>query len=170
MKRQAMKRSILTLLLGLAPAIAMATTLPARMPGLWQSTTTVIGPDGKPLPQASNVVTVSCVDAVTDAKFFTSNESACNNLAISDVGGRFAIDGTCLEQGRKLTIHETLVYSGPQAVTLDAVINSGGGPLHVSSRLQWEGACPAGMVPGDEGNMVDGAFSKADNINDADNR
>ncbi len=165
-----MKGSILAAMLGVAPAMAMASTLPARMPGLWQATTTVTGPDGKPLPQASNVVTVSCVDGMTDAKFFTSNESACAHLVISGTGGHFAINGTCLQLGKTVKIHETLVYASAQAVTLDAVFDSGAGPLHVSSRLQWQGACPDGMVPGDEGNMVNGAFSKADNINDADNR
>jgi len=41
----------------------LAANLPARTAGLWQSTTTVAGPDGKPLPGTTKVVTVSCVDA-----------------------------------------------------------------------------------------------------------
>jgi hypothetical protein len=165
-----MKSSILAVMISVAPAMAMAASLPARAPGLWQATTTVTGADGKPLPHASGVVTVSCVDALTDAKFFTSNESACSHLVISGEGGRYAINGMCRQLGKTVKIHETLVYTSAQAVTLDAVFNSGDGPLHVSSRLQWQGACPDGMVPGDEGNMVNGTFSKADNINDADNR
>ena len=32
------------------------------------------------------------------------------------------------------------------------------------------GGCLPGMMPGDEGNIVNGAFSKADNINDPANQ
>ncbi len=79
---------------------AAAATLPARAPGLWQSTTTVLGADGKPLANAVNVVTLSCVDPATDVKFFTSGGSACSSLTISGAGAAYAIDGHCTAAGQ----------------------------------------------------------------------
>jgi hypothetical protein len=149
---------------------ALGASLPPRQPGLWQSTTTVTGPDGKPLPNAINVVTVSCVDATTDLKFFLSNESACSSFALTGAGSQYEIDGSCTQDGRPVTIHETLNYESNEAVTLVAALSSPGGPLTVTTQLQWQGDCLAGMEPGDEGSMINGAFSKADNINDAANQ
>src|SRR5271163_1196676 len=106
----------------------MAATLPARTPGLWQSTTTVTGPDGKPLPNAVNVVTVSCVDPATDLKFFTSGGSACASLTIAGSGADYTIDGSCTQQGKPVRIHEALTYRGKQHVTLRATLGSPGGP------------------------------------------
>jgi hypothetical protein len=149
---------------------AGAATLPARAPGLWQSVSTVRGPDGAVLPHAKNVVTVSCVDAENDAKFFTSGESACTALRVSGAGQHFTINGACRDQGRNMTIHETLFYADGRNVQLQAQLQLGSGPLSISAQLQWRGACLPGMMPGDEGNIVNGAFSKADNINDPGNR
>ncbi|HEY1857785.1 DUF3617 domain-containing protein [Acidocella sp.] len=149
---------------------AGAATLPARAPGLWQSVSTVRGPDGKVLPNADNVVTVSCVDADNDAKFFTSGESACTDLRISGAGQHFAINGACRGQGQYMTIHETLFYASPQDVQLQAQLKLPSGPITIAAQLRWQGACLPGMMPGDEGNIVNGTFSKADNINDPANQ
>ena len=113
-----------------------------------------------------NVVTVSCVDPATDLKFFISGGSACASLTIAGSGADYTIDGSCTQQGKPVRIHETLTYSGPQHVTLQATLGAASGPVTVSSVLQWQGACPAGMMPGDEGSMAGGVFSKADNIDD----
>ena len=153
-------------------APALAADLPSRTPGLWQSTTTVTGPDGKPLANAVNVVTVSCVDALNDQKFFTSEQSACTRLTISGSGNHYSIDGTCSGQGmgQAVQIHETLVYAGSQALQLTAAYNGASGQMTVTSQLQWQGGCLPGMAPGDEGNLAGGVFSKADNINDSSNQ
>ncbi len=155
----------------LLAAPALAAQLPNRAPGLWQSTTTVTGPDGKPLANAVNVVTVSCVDALNDQKFFTSNQSACTGLEISGHGNRYNVDGSCQSQGlgQGVHIHETLVY-GEKTLQLQAVYNGAEGAMTVTSQLQWQGDCLAGMQPGDEGNITGGAFSKSDNINDTGNQ
>jgi hypothetical protein len=146
---------------------AAAATLPARAAGLWQSTTTVSGADGKPLVGATDVVTVSCVDPATDLKFFTSGGSACSSLVISGHGQTYAIKGQCVQHGRPVVIDETLLYDSPQVVTLSAQVDAGGRALKVVSKLQWQGSCLAGMQPGDEGNITGGVFNKADNINDS---
>ncbi len=154
------------MIFGLAAQSAVAADLPSRAPGLWQSTTTVTGPDGKPLANAVNVVTVSCVDALTDQKFFISGGSACDSLNISGDGNTFKIDGTCRQQGRAVKIRETLVYADAKDVQLKAHMGSGARAMTVTSQLQWQGECLDGMQPGDEGNIVNGTFNKADNIND----
>ncbi|MGP8026198.1 MAG: DUF3617 domain-containing protein [Acidocella sp.] len=149
------------ILLG-AAGPALADGLPAREPGLWQSTTTVTGPDGQPLANAVNVVTVSCVDALNDQKFFLSNQSACSNLRVSGDGGSYKIDGMCTQSGKPSVIHETLDYADTKDVALTAQL----GDMTVHSQLQWQGDCMDGMQPGDEGDIENGAFVKADNIND----
>jgi hypothetical protein len=149
---------------------AAGATLPTRAPGLWKSTTTVTGPNGQPLPNAADVVTVSCVDPATDIKFFISGGSACSSLRISGSGTAYGIDGTCTQLGKPVSIHETLIYADARDVTLKAKMDSSSGLVNVTSQLQWQGGCLAGMAPGDEGNIVNGAFSKADNIDDSANQ
>ena len=153
------------ILLG-AAGPALAAGLPAREPGLWQSSTTVTGPDGQPLANAVNVVTVSCVDVLNDQKFFLANQSACNNLSVSGSGGSYKINGMCTQHGKPSVIHETLDYADTKDVALTAKV----GDMTVHSQLQWQGECLAGMLAGDEGDIENGAFVKADNINDTANQ
>jgi hypothetical protein len=166
-----MRRKIwLVVVASVVAQAAGAATLPLRAPGLWQSVSTVRGPDGKILPNADNVVTVTCVDADNDVKFFTSGESDCTALRIFGAAQHFTISGACSELGQKMTIHETLFYENAQNVQLQALLQLFSGPITIAARLQWQGVCLPGMMPGDEGSIVDGAFSKADNINDPANR
>jgi hypothetical protein len=153
------------ILLGVAGP-ALADGLPARAPGLWQSTSTVSGPDGQPLANAVNVVTVSCVDALTDQKFFLSNRNACSSLTVSGAGDTYKINGTCSGNGKTSAIHETLNYADSKDVILTAKLGS----MTVRSQLQWQGMCPDGMLPGDEGDIESGTFVKTDNINDQANQ
>ncbi len=147
------------------PLAAMAATLPARQPGLWQSTTSVTDASGKPLPHATNIVTVSCVDPATDLKFFLSGTSQCKGLKVSGADTAYSIIGTCTSpNGRLVQINETLTYASAQNVTLNAVLASPNGPLKVASQLAYQGDCLPGMQPGDEGSIENGAFSKADNV------
>jgi hypothetical protein len=163
--------AVLLVILGVGAAgQAAGATLPARAPGLWRSTTTVTGPNGQPLANAADVVTVSCVDPATDIKFFMSGGSACSSLRISGSGTTYGIDGTCTQLGKPVSIHETLIYADARNVTLKAKMDSSSGLVNVTSQLQWQGDCLAGMAPGDEGNIVNGTFSKADNIDDSANQ
>jgi hypothetical protein len=148
----------------LAPVMAAAATLPARQPGLWQSTTSVTDAQGNPLPNAQNLVTVSCVDPATDFKFLTSGASQCKKLAISGQGSDYAINGVCTTPGKVVTIHVKLSYASAQSLSLSAVVESANGPLTVTSQLQYQGDCLPGMKPGDEGSIMNGQFSRADNV------
>jgi len=149
-----------------AGGFAQAATLPARAPGLWQSTTTVLDASGQAIANATDVVTVSCVDPATDLKFFTSGDDNCSSLTISGSGSTYMIDGQCTQQGKPVTVDETLTYASAQSVVLTAKLDSTMGPVTVTSNLQWQGDCLPGMEPGDEGSIVNGQFSKADNVND----
>lgn len=147
--------------------LARAGELPARAAGLWQSTTSVMGPDGKPMAQAQNVVTVTCVDALTDRKLLLSGQSHCSSLTVSGSGSSYEINGVCTQAGAPVAVHEALTYNGDKSMQLNATFKNASGTMSLTSNLQWISACPAGVQPGDEGSMVNGAFSKAGNVNDA---
>ena len=145
--------------------LAQAAQLPARAPGLWQSTTSVTGPDGQPMAQAQNVITLTCVDPATDWKFLLSGQGHCSQLDLSGTGANYTIDGSCEQPGGQVSIHETLDYVSNKTVQLNAVFTTPSGRMSVASSLQWQGPCLGGMQPGDEGQVVDGNFVKAGNIN-----
>jgi hypothetical protein len=157
-------------LAGASVSQAFAADLPGRTPGLWQSTTTVMGADGQPLANAVNVVTLSCVDDQTDQKFLLSGASSCTTLTVSGESGSYTIDGVCSQQGQPVQIHEALVYADSKDVKLTAHLGTGTTAMTVNSQMVWQGDCMPGMLPGDEGNLVNGAFSKADNITDPSNQ
>jgi hypothetical protein len=150
---------------------ARAAALPARQAGMWQSSTVVTLADGTKARGGAPVVTVTCVDALNDQKFFMINGSACTSLNISGQGGQYRIDGTCAQAGKPVTVHETLDYVDPRTVELAGTVDAGTGPITLDAELKFAGACPAGMQPGDEGSLdSNGHFSKTDNINDFDNQ
>ncbi|MDE2239160.1 MAG: DUF3617 family protein [Rhodospirillales bacterium] len=146
--------------------LAWADVLPARAPGLWQSTTSVTGPDGQPMAQAQNVLTLTCVDPATDQKFLLSGQGRCSQLNVSGSGANYSIDGTCSQPAGTVTIHETLDYRSDKSVQLKANFSTSLGEMSMTSSLQWQGPCLAGMQPGDEGRLVDGSFVKSGNIDD----
>jgi hypothetical protein len=150
---------------------AQAASLPARQPGLWQSSTVVTMPDGTKARGGVPVVTVSCVDTLDDQKFFLINGNACSSLNVSGQGRRYSIDGTCNHAGKPVTVHETLNYVDAQTVELAGSVDTGTGPIKLNAELKFAGACPTGMQPGDEGSIdANGNFDKTDNINDFDNQ
>ncbi|EKM98626.1 DUF3617 family protein [Acidocella sp. MX-AZ02] len=146
--------------------LAQAAELPSRAAGLWQSTTNVTGPGGAPMANAQGVVTLTCVDPATDRKFLLSGQSRCSQLSITGAGAAYTISGTCVQPAGTVKIHETLTYDSNKSVQLKADFSTSSGEMSMVSDLQWQGPCPAGMAPGDEGSMRDGVFVKAGNIND----
>jgi hypothetical protein len=150
---------------------ARAASLPARQPGMWQSSTVVTMPDGTKAGGGVPVVTVTCVDALDDQKFFLINGSACSSLNVSGQGTQYRIDGTCAHAGKPVTVHETLNYADAQTVELAGTVDTGTGPIKLNAEIKYAGACPSGMNPGDEGSLdANGNFDKTDNINDFDNQ
>jgi len=152
-------------------ATAHAASLPARQPGMWRSSTEVTLPNGTLAGGGTPVVTVTCVDALNDQKFFLINGSACSSLNVSGQGTQFRIDGTCAHKGKPVTVHETLRYVDSGTVELAGTVDTGAGAYTLNGELKFQGACPAGMQPGDEGSIdTNGNFDKTDNINDFDNQ
>ena len=149
--------------------LAQGAELPARAPGLWQSTSSVNGPGGVPMAQAQNVVVLTCVDPATDWKFLLSGQDRCSQLSVSAAGANYTIDGICTQPGGSVTIHEKLAYSGNKSLQIKAAFKTSSGAMSMTSSLQWQGPCLDGMQPGDEGSLVDGAFVKAGNINEPSN-
>jgi hypothetical protein len=149
---------------------AAAATLPARQPGLWQSTTFGTLSDGTKLQGGKPVITVSCVDPATDLKFFTFKGSACSGFTISGSGTSYTISGDCKQGGKTVKIITNLFYLNANTVELVGTVDPGTGPVHLNAELKWQGPCLPGMAPGDEGDIENGAFVKTDNINDSDNQ
>jgi hypothetical protein len=152
------------------PLSARAASLPSRQPGMWQSSTVVTLADGTKARGGAPVVTVSCVDAFTDQKFFTIGSSQCSAFNISGGGSQYAIDSSCTDQGKPVTVHETLDYVDTGTVEINGTVNEGSGPISLSAELKFIGPCMAGMVPGDEGDIENGQFVKTDNVNDPGNQ
>ncbi len=138
---------------------------------MWQSSTVVTLPDGSKAQGGVPVVTVTCVDALNDQKFFLINGSACTSLNVSGQGSQFRIDGSCSHAGKPVTVHETLSYVDARTVELGGTVDAGTGPYTLNAELKFAGACVAGMQPGDEGSLdTNGNFDKTDNINDFQNQ
>jgi len=152
------------------PLSARAAELPSRQPGMWQSSTVVTLADGTKARGGAPVVTVSCVDALTDQKFFTIGGSSCSSLNISGGGSQYEIDSSCTDQGKPVTVRETLDYADATTVEINGTVDEGSGPISLSAELKFIGPCMAGMVPGDEGDIENGQFVKTDNVNDPGNQ
>jgi hypothetical protein len=149
---------------------ASAASLPSRQPGLWQSSTVVTLANGNKYRNGAPVVTVSCVDPASDLKFFTFEGSACTSLNISGTGTSYQINGACKEQGKPVKFHTSLNYTDSETVELVGSVTSASGTVHVNAEMKFQGPCLAGMQPGDEGDIENGQFVKADNVNDSTNQ
>jgi hypothetical protein len=152
------------------PLGARAAELPSRQAGMWQSSTVVTLADGTKARGGAPVVTVSCVDALTDQKFFTVGGSQCSYLNVTGGGSVFAIDSSCSDMGKPVTVHETLDYVDAGTVEINGTVTEASGPISLSAELKFVGPCMAGMVPGDEGDVENGQFVKTDNVNDPGNQ
>ncbi|MDR3520508.1 MAG: DUF3617 family protein [Acidocella sp.] len=149
---------------------AAAATLPPRQSGLWQSSTVVTLANGSKYRNGAPVVTVSCVDPASDLKFFTFEGSACTSMNISGSGTSYQINGACKEQGKPVKFHTSLNYTDSETVELVGSVTSASGTVHVNAEMKFQGPCLAGMQPGDEGDIENGQFVKADNVNDSTNQ
>jgi hypothetical protein len=145
---------------------AHAATLPARQPGLWLSSTIVTLADGSKYRGGNPVITVSCVDPATDLKFFTYSGSSCTALKVAGTGQQFNITGNCQGQTGTEKIATSLTYLDQSTVELIGTVGTASGVIHLNGELKFQGPCLPGMVPGDEGDIENGQFVKADNVND----
>ncbi|HUZ63924.1 MAG TPA: DUF3617 family protein [Acetobacteraceae bacterium] len=155
-------------------ATASAATLPPRRPGFWQTTMTMeMTLNGKSIPKGAPTVTAMCTDAATDAiemKKLTGNRDQCANAHIAGSGKTYTMTSSCADPmggTGKLTTHTTFTILSHTAMHMESVTKSPHMSGHIVSNSKWLGACPAGVVPGDVGHMMNGKFVKLTNIKGA---
>ena len=157
----------IALALGIAAAGA-STTLPPRKAGLWQTTMTMTMMMNGETRGGRPAVSVLCTDPQVEAieqRQMTGND--CGSFSRS--GDTYTLQGSCAAPNGAgtLTTHGTLTMNGDTAAHMDAETSGPQFSGHIVADSKWIGPCPAGMNPGDRGQMVNGSFVKMGNVLDA---
>jgi len=147
--------------------------LPGKKPGLWVSSKLIhFNMAGKP-PDPDNTPTVDamCTDASTDAieaKLLAGGAGSCG-LHIEGSGTTYTISGTCPDPmggtGQMVT-HGKIVWNSETEIHMESQSTSPHMSGSVVADAKWVGACPAGVMPGDQGTFVNGVFKKTGSIKD----
>ncbi len=148
---------------------------PPRKAGLWQTTMTMKnmtmngqkmpGPMGPP----GGIISASCVDPANDLKLMkraAAGEHGCAPPVFSGGGDHYTMADSCnLPDGTQMSMNGSMTYVSDEEVTVETQMSSTkmSGDMHMDSK--WVGACPAGIVPGDFGMMMNGTFHKTGNVN-----
>jgi hypothetical protein len=155
-------------------AALAANALPGKKPGLWVSTTLMhIQLTGHPADTDNTPrVDAMCTDASTDVieeKLLTGGLGKCS-FNIQGSGSTYTISGACPDPmggSAQMVTHGTIVWKSTTEIHTESRTTS----PHMSSSLvadaKWMGACPGGVLPGDQGSFVNGVFKKTGNIKDA---
>jgi len=159
----------------LAPVVAHADPqFPPRKAGLWENTMTMSNAtmNGQKMPGTmgppGGMVSYSCVDPASDLKLMKRGETAqggCAPPVFAGGGDSFTMQDTCtMQNGATLNISSTMTFLDDQHVVVDAKTSGTqmSGDMHVNSA--WTEACPAGVMPGDYGMMMNGSFMKQGNV------
>jgi hypothetical protein len=163
----------------LAPAVFSGVAkadpqFPPRKAGLWENTMTMSNAmmNGQKMPSAmgppGGMVSYSCVDPASDLKLMKRGEAGqggCPPPVFGGGGDRFTMQDTCtMQNGATLNISATMTFLNDQHVVV--VSHTSGtqmsGDMNVNS--VWTGSCPAGVMPGDYGMMMNGSFQKQGNV------
>jgi hypothetical protein len=156
---------------GMATAAGAATTLPPRKPGFWVTTMVVrlSLPGSVPDQDAAPIVTALCTNAATDAeeaRLMTGGfGQKCSAFAVDGGGARYTISSTCADpRGGTMTMQGVVTLTGNDAIHVESRTSS----AHMTGMMvgdsKWQGACPAGVMPGDIGHLQNGRFVKLANI------
>jgi hypothetical protein len=148
---------------------------PPRKAGLWENTATMSnmmmngqkmpGPVGAP----GGMVSYSCVDPASDLKLMEragKGQGGCPPAEFGGSGDTFTIRNTCtMRNGGTMGLSGTMTFVNDEHVLMDMQMSGTqmSGNMHMNS--EWTGPCPAGIVPGDYGRMVNGSFQKEGNVN-----
>jgi hypothetical protein len=152
---------------------ALAVDLPAKKPGLWVSSKLIhFNMAGKP-PDTDNTprADAMCTDASTDAieaKLMAGGSGQCG-LNIEGSGNTYTISGACPDPmgGGQMVTHGKIVRKSDTEIHMESQSTSPHMSSSVVAEAKWVGACPAGVMPGDQGTFVNGVFKKSRNIKDA---
>ena len=154
-------------------SVLASNALTAKKPGLWVSTKLLhINITGHPA-HADNTprVDAMCTDASTDAieAKLMAGFGKCG-LNMEGSGNTYTISGACPDPmggGGQMVTHGKIVRKSDTEIHMESQSTS----PHMSSSMvadaKWVGACPAGVMPGDQGTFVNGVFKKSGNIKDA---
>ena len=155
-------------------ATASAATLPPRRPGFWQTTITMdMTLNGKSIPKGAPTVTVMCTNAAIDAietKKLAGSLGACAHPTIKGSGKTYTMTSSCADPmggTGTMTVHTVYTVVSHTAFHMESVTKSPHMSGHIVSNSKWLGACPAGVVPGDIGHMMNGKFVKLTNVKGA---
>jgi hypothetical protein len=148
--------------------------LPGKKPGLWVSSKVIhFNIAGKP-PDADDTprVDAMCTDASTDAieaKLLTNGTGACG-LHIAGSGNTYTVSGACPDpmggNGQMVT-QGKIVWKSETEIHMESQSTSPHMSGNVVADAKWVGACPAGVMPGDQGTYINGVFKKTGNLKDA---
>ncbi len=170
MRRSSLMFAAAVMLPAFASSASAGTPLPSRKAGFWVGSMvmhmTMAGqpPDTDSTP----MVTAMCTDPATDLKILTRTPYAqCTPPDISGGGGTYTMISSCKDPMGGAT---------PMVTTSQFTFISGD-ELQVTSKTtsahmtgdetadsKWQGACPAGWVPGDVGRMENGTMTKFGNV------
>lgn len=157
-----------------APAALADVQFPPMKPGFWQNSMVMhMNMAGQP-PDTDNSpsVSYSCQSAQTmaDAMKHMSGDLPGCDIDMEGSGGTYTISINCTNMGGqpgKLTGSGTMVFAGDDEVhikeTSSAVMQGMSMKMDMVGDSKWQGQCPAGVMPGDFGRIVNGAFQKEGN-------
>ncbi|MDR3520507.1 MAG: hypothetical protein P4L54_02715 [Acidocella sp.] len=162
-------------LIMLSASMARAdTTLPPRKAGFWVTTMVMHmqmagqAPDNDSTP----MITAMCTDPATDLKTMNMRMGAmgkCDPLQVEGGDGSYTVTSKCADPmggGVPILTHTTMTYVGDNTMHMESHTSSAHITGDMTGDSKWQGACPAGLVPGDVGRMVNGVFKKLTNVND----
>lgn len=148
--------------------------IPARIkPGLWQAVLTMsmsMAMNGQTASEQDRTGTmVFCSDgslgpAQTDG---INSEPGCTQQSTRFSGDTLRVVTVCpgyIGVGGAMTTNETLVFEGATEMHMEANGASSVTKLHMVGDWKWLGTCPAGMAPGETGQMVGGNFRSGSNM------
>jgi hypothetical protein len=172
------KKHRLTLgLLALAAAMALPGAaradgpFPTRKPGFWVTTMVMhMSMPGMVADKDSTpIISAMCTDPATDAlsmKRLAGDNGKCSAFDITHAGNVYTVNGTCADPmgGGEMTTNGTITVISETAIHAQSKTTSAHFSGDETSDAKWAGACPAGVVPGDIGHMVNGKFVKLTNI------
>jgi len=161
--------SVLLALTLATPALA-GTTLPQRKAGYWVSSMVMhMNMAGQPPDNDSTPrITAMCTDPATDLKIMTATPFAqCSAPDISGGGSTYTVVMSCKDpmgSPQPMVTTSTFIFDSSTEMHLSSKTTS----AHVTGDEQadskWQGACPAGWVPGDVGRMENGVMTKFANV------
>jgi hypothetical protein len=148
--------------------------LPGKKPGLWVSSKVMhFNMAGKPADTDNTPrVNAMCTDASTDAieaKLLSGGAGSCG-LHVEGSGSTYTISGACPDPmggtGQMVTKGK-IVWKSETEIHMESQSTSPHMSGSVVADAKWVGACPAGVMPGDQGTFENGVFKKTGNIKDA---